>query len=245
MHYGGKAWSKGKGKQEVQGQGNNCGEWGHKAVQCQKRLTCWACGDLGDRLAECPEGKGKGKNGGKAQFEQKGSWTRVSTRAGASKMIRATARALVVKERDCTAKVATYAVLEEQDWIQWNGCTEGEGDGALALFNFTDSSAGKEPTALSRSSEPMREDFRDFIKSKKVVTSKLNTKKEKAKMQEQNRFEILGCLLEDSEVIDEEPKDVSVVRRTSPGTTSSATSRIPIVSRHVKTNKSGTLNFCA
>ena len=37
MHYGGKG--KGKGKQGFQGQCNHCGEWGHKAVQCQKRLT--------------------------------------------------------------------------------------------------------------------------------------------------------------------------------------------------------------
>ena len=89
----------------------------------------------------------------------------------------------------------------------------GEGEGAFALFNLTDGPAGKE----SRSSEPMRVDLRDFIKPKKVVTSKLNTKKEKVKMPEQNRFEILGCLLEDNEVNDEEPMDVSVLRSTSSG----------------------------
>ena len=68
MHYGGKA--KGKGKQGFQGQCNHCGEWGHKAVQCQKRLTCWTCGELGHRSAECPKGKGEGKTDGKGQFEQ-------------------------------------------------------------------------------------------------------------------------------------------------------------------------------
>ena len=54
-------------------------------------------------------------------------------------------------------------------------------------------------------------------------------------MSEQNRFEILGCLLEDNEANDEEPKDVIVLRSTSPGATPSATSMIPIVCRLVKT----------
>ena len=61
LHNGGKAKGKGKGKQRFQGQCSHCGEWGHKAVQCQKRLTCWTCGELGHRSAECPKGKGKGK----------------------------------------------------------------------------------------------------------------------------------------------------------------------------------------
>ena len=139
---------------------------------------------------------------------------------------------------------ATCAVLEKQDWSQWNGYTEGVGEVALALLNFTDSTAGKNPTTLSRSSEPMRVDSRHFIKAKKVVYSKLNTKEEKAKMQEQNRFEILGRLLEDNEVNCEEPRDVSVLRSSSPGTTSSATSRIPIVSRLVKTKKWSTEFLC-
>ena len=134
--------------------------------------------------------------------------------------------------------------MEEQYWSQWDGHTEGEGEGALALFNLTDGPAGKEPTTLSRSSEPMRVDFRNFIRPKKVVTSKINTKKEKVKLQKQNRFEILGCLLEDNEVNDEEPKDLSVLRSTSSGTTPSATSRIPIVSRLVKTKKWNTDVLC-
>ena len=42
---------------------------------------------------------------------------------------------------------------------------------------------------------------------------------------------------EDNEVNNGEPKDVSVLRSSSPGTTSSATLRIPIVSRLVRTKK--------
>ena len=97
--------------------------------------------------------------------------------------------------------------MEEHYRSQWDGHTEEEGEGALALVNLTDGAAGKEPTTLSRSSEPMRVDLRDLIKPKKVVTSKLNTKKQKVKMQKQNRFEILSCLLEDNQVNEEEPKD--------------------------------------
>ena len=59
----------------------------------------------------------------------------------------------------------------------------------------------------------MRVDLRDFIKPKKVVTDRLNTKKEKAKMSEQNRFEILVCLLEDNEVNGEEPEDGAALRQ--------------------------------
>ena len=126
-------------------------------------------------------------------------------------------------------------MLEEQD---------GEGEGALVSFNLTDSPVGKEPSTFSRQSEPMRVDVRDFIKPKRVVTSNLNTKKEKAKISEQDRFEILVFLLEDNEVNDEEPKDVSVLRSASSGTTPSATSMIPIVSRLVKTKKWNTEFLC-
>ena len=68
MKYRGKA--KGKGKNSFQGECTHCGEWGHKAVQCPKRLTCWTCSELGHRSAECSKGKGKGKNSGKGQPEQ-------------------------------------------------------------------------------------------------------------------------------------------------------------------------------
>ena len=109
-------------------------------------------------------------------------------------MTKDTARTFSVNERDRTTKVP-HAVMEQQYWNQWNG-HGGEGEGALALLNLSDGPAGKEPTTLSRSNKPMRVDLRDFTKPKKMVTSKLNTKKEKGKMKKQNRFEILGCLLE-------------------------------------------------
>ena len=206
MHYGGKAKGKGKGKQGFQGQCNHCGEWGHKAVQCQKRLTCWTCGELGHRSAECPKGKGKGKNDGKGQFEQshtnKGRSDKGFNKGWGKQDNKGYGKGSFSKGKGPYGNGATYAVMEEQYWSQWDGHTEGEGEGALALFNLTDGPAGKEPTTLSRSSEPMRVDLRDFIKPKNVVTSKLNNKKEKVKMQKQNRFEILGCLLEDNEVND-------------------------------------------
>ena len=124
--------------------------------------------------------------------------------------------------------------MEQQYWNQWNG-HGGEGEGALALLNLSDGSAGKEPTTLSRSNKPMRVDLRDFTKPKKMVTSKLNTKKEKGKMKKQNRFEILGCLLDGIDENDKAPKDVCVLLNTSSRTTSLATSRIPVVSRLLKT----------
>ena len=51
---------KGKGKNSFQGECNHCGEFGHKAAQCPKRLT---------PSAECSKGKGKG-NTSKGQPEQ-------------------------------------------------------------------------------------------------------------------------------------------------------------------------------
>ena len=152
------------------------------------------------------------------------------------------ARALLAK--GLFSKGAAYAVLAEQDWSQWNSYTEEESEGVFALFKLTDSPTGTEPTTFSRSREPVRVALCDLIRPKKVVTSNFNTKKEKSKMSEQKRFEILGCFLQDNEVNDEEPKDVSVLRSTLPGTTSSATPRNPIVSRLAKRKKWNTEFLC-
>ena len=187
MHHGGKAKGKGKGKQGFQGQCNHYGEWGHKAVvsETPDLLEVWRIGTSVSRMPlrqrqrqrkdrwQGPFGQGFQQGLGKQDEKGygKGSFS---------------------KGKGPCGKGAMYAVLEEQDWSHWNGHTEE--NCALALFNFTDGPAGMEPTTLPRSSEPMRLDLRDFIKLKKVVTSKLNTKKEKAKMQKRNRFEISGCL---------------------------------------------------
>ena len=59
MKYGGKA--KGKGKNSFLGECNYCGEWGHKAAQCPKRLTCWTCGEWGTPVSRVPQGQRQGK----------------------------------------------------------------------------------------------------------------------------------------------------------------------------------------
>ena len=177
MHYGGKAEGKGKGKQGFQGQCNHCGELGHKAVQCQKRLTCWTCGELGHRSAECPKGKGKGKNDGKGQFEQLHTNKRRSDK-GFNKGNKGYGKGSFSKGKGPYGNGAAYAVMEEQYWSQWDGHTEGEGEGALALFNLTDGPAGKGLTTLSRSSEPMRVDLRDFISSSRTRWSLPNSLQE-------------------------------------------------------------------
>ena len=66
MRYGEKAKGKCKGKQGFQSQCNHCGERGDKAAQCQKRLTCWTCGELGHQSADFSKGESKARQG---QFE--------------------------------------------------------------------------------------------------------------------------------------------------------------------------------
>ena len=170
MHHGGKTNGNGRGKQGREGQCNHCGEWGHTAVQCQKRLTCGQLGCLGST--------GEVENGGEQSHTSNGFLDKGFNKGYG--------KGPFSKGKGLHGKGATNVVLEAQGWSQWNGYTEGAGEGALALFIFTDGPAKKEPTTLSRSSEPMRVDMRDFTKPKKLVTSTFNTQKEKVKMQEQN-----------------------------------------------------------
>ena len=141
MKYGGKA--KGKGKNSFQGECDHCGERGHRAAQCPKRLTCWTCGELGHRSAECPKGKGKGKNAGKGQPEQpytnKGYHDQGSFDKGWGKKDGKGFGKNTFSKRK--GKYGT--VVEEEDWNQWSGDVEQEGEGALALFNHTDGMAGR------------------------------------------------------------------------------------------------------
>ena len=134
----------------------------------QSRVQCF-CGEMGHRSAGCPEGKGKGINGGKGQFElshtSKGVLDKGFNKGRGKQDDKGYGKVSSGKGKGLYGKGSTYAVLEQQDWSQRNGYTEGEGEGAVALFNLTDSSAGKAPI-LSRSSEPMRVDLRDFIKPK-------------------------------------------------------------------------------
>lgn len=81
---GGKGGHKGKGKGKgsgtFQGSCNLCGEWGHRAAQCQWGSLCFHCGQPGHILSQCPlkdaEMNGKGKDGykgyGKGTFKGKG-----------------------------------------------------------------------------------------------------------------------------------------------------------------------------
>ena len=242
IKYGGKV--KGKGKYSFQGECNYCGEWGHKAAQCPKRLTCWTCGELGHRSAECPKGRGKGKNAGKGQPEQPYTNKRyhdqgVLTRAGARRMERGLARTFSAKERANTAKGLIYTVMEEEDWNQWSGDVEQEGDGALELFNLTDGLAGRLSNTFIPSGQPMRVNLGDFIKPKKVFTSKSSDKKDNSKNFQQNRFEILGCLLEDVKVSEEEQQDVGELRN-SPDTMLSPT---PSLRTNMRDSKLHSWNF--
>ena len=59
----------------------------------------------------------------------------------------------------------------------------------------------------------MRVDLGDSIKPKKVFTSKSSDKKDNSKKLEQNRFEILGCLLEDVKVSEEEQQVWGALRK--------------------------------
>ena len=215
MKYGGKA--KGKGKNSFQGECNYCGEWGHKAAQCPKRPTCWTCGELGHRSAECPKGKGKGKNAGKGQPEQpytnKGYHDQGGFDKGWGKKDgKGFGKNTFSKGKDKYGKGPMYTVMEEEDWNQWSGDVEQEGDGALALFNLTDGLDGRRSNTLTPSGQPMRVNLGDFIKPKKVFTSKSSDKKHNSKKLQQNRFEILGCLLEDVKVSEEEQEDGGALR---------------------------------
>ena len=106
-----------------------------------------------------------------------------------------------------------YTVMEEEeDWNQWSGYVEQEGDGALALFNLIDGLAGRRSNTLIPSGQPMRVNLGDFIKPKKVFTSKSSDKKDNSKKLQQNRFEILCCLLEDVKVSGEEQQDGDALR---------------------------------
>ena len=55
-------------------------------------------------------------------------------------------------------------------------------------------------------------DLCDFIKPKKVFTPKSSDKTDNSKKLQQTRFEILGCLLEDVKVSEEEQQDGGALR---------------------------------
>ena len=132
-------------------------------------------------------------------------------------MERGLARTLSAKGKGKYGKGPMYTVMEEEDWNQWSGDVEQEGDGALALFNHTDGLAGRRSNTFIPSGQPMRVNLGDFIKPKKVFTSKSSDKKDNSKKLQQNRFEILGCLLEDVKVSEEEQQDGDALRN-SPDT---------------------------
>ena len=122
MHYGGKAKGKGS-KQGFQGQCNHCGEWGHKAVQCQKRLTCWTCGELGHRSAECPKAKAKAK--AKERTMARASSSSHTTTKGGKQDNKGYGKGSFSKGRGPYGNGATNVVMEEQHWSQWDGHTGG------------------------------------------------------------------------------------------------------------------------
>ena len=172
--------------------------------------------------------------------QTKGTTTRRSlTRAGARRMERGLARTLSTKERANTARDPLYTVMEETDWNQWSGDVEQEGDGALALFNTTDGLAGRRSNTFIPSGQPMRVNLGDFIKQKKVFTSKSGDKKDNSKKFQQNRFEILGCLLQDVKVSEEEQQDGGALRK-SPDTMLPPT---PPLRTNTRDSKLHSLNF--
>ena len=184
----------------------------HKAAQCPKRLTCWTCGELGHRSAECPKVKGKGKNAGKGQPEQpytnEGYHEQGCLDMGWGKKDGKDFRKNTFRKgKGKFGKGPMYTVMEEEDWSQRSGDVEQEGDGL----------AGRRSNTSIPSGQPMRVNLGDFIKPKEVFTSKSSDKKDNSKKLQQNRFDILGCLLKDEKVSEEEQRDGGALRN-SPDT---------------------------
>ena len=108
-----------------------------------------------------------------------------------------------------------YTVMEEEDWNQWSGYVEQEGEGALALFNLTGGLAGRGSTAFSPSGEPVRVDLCDFVMPQKGFAPKCSRRLRNPRNFHHTGTKSLGCLLEDVKVSDEEQQDGSTLENSS------------------------------
>ena len=69
-------------------------------------------------------------------------------------MARGLARTLFSKGKGKYGKGPMYTVMEEEeDWNQWSGNVEQEGEGAPALFKLTDGLAGRRSTTFPPSGQ--------------------------------------------------------------------------------------------
>ena len=184
-------FSKGKGKGKwgqtkgFSGTCNHCGEWGHKASTCPRRLECWNCGGSGHRAADCPKGSGKGK-GGKGQGEGQAWQQGHKGNKGKGKNFWTKGNG---KNSYNFGKGPTYAVYGETDYTEWKS----DGDQALSLFGLADPSAHDRHAVPGKPRITTSANLLDFVKVKPSKThrpKKIKEKNDKINFF-QNQFEIL------------------------------------------------------
>ena len=186
----GKGKAKGKGKYPFPGLCNHCGEWGHKAAACPKRIECWTCGGAGHRSSECPQkGKAKGKGSERGLATYWGSWSK-GDKGNGKGYWNGKSNTGKGNGKNTMGKGPAYAIYEGADWSGspppqgWSGSPPSQGEETLALFGL---SAGQ-----PRAGEPMKIDLEDFIKPKRTARPARQVRQEDVRhTKAKNSFHIL------------------------------------------------------